>query len=98
MSAVINDESILQDALSKVFKIKDTLNDLLPKLKKFSKLENINNPKYLMEIILFNFNHKESEIKFKKENKKLFLNYGIFSFLKEQYFYKPFNSKQDKGL
>ncbi len=81
---VHQEEISLDRALKVVFKMKETVENLIPSLKALSGTNELNNPKYLMDKILYN---AEDPKKLKEENKKLFMLYGVFSFLKERYFY-----------
>ena len=93
LKSVINHDIILEDALNKVSKIKNVLNDILPILKKYIGNHISNKPDYLLSKILDNLEDQSTRDNFKQENKILFIKYGIFYFLKNKYFYKNSTTK-----
>jgi len=88
LKSVINHDIILNNALKKVSEIKNILNVILPILKKYTGNHTSNKPEYLLSKILDNLENQSTRDNFKKENKTLFMKYGIFYFIKEKYFYK----------
>lgn len=85
---LIDKQCTLGDALNTVDKLKNILIPLLPTLQELAKNDQTNNPKALMESIDPHINNKE----FKKSHTKLFIDFGIFCFLVEKYFYTDTNT------
>lgn len=88
LQSVIDNDISLDDALNKVSDMKNILNNILPMLKRHTGNHTSNNPEYLISKILDKLENKSAKNNFKKENKTLFMKYGIFYFLKDKYFYK----------
>ena len=88
LKSVIRNDIILDDALIKVSQVKKILNNILPILKSHANNHISSQPEYLINNILDKMETTSMRDKFKQDNKKLFMEYGIFYFLKNKYFYK----------
>ncbi len=88
LQSVLNDEIALVDAQSIVTEMKNILNNILPKLKSYTKDNTSNKPQYLMNKLFDTLKGETSRKKFKQENRMLLLMYGIFNRLEQKYFYK----------
>lgn len=88
LKKVIQGTITLEDAQEKVIQIKNILSTLLPELKEITKNNKNFYPRDLVKSIFDSFKNDEEKINFKKENKKLLMEYGAFCILEEKYFYK----------
>lgn len=93
LKSIIREEISLKDALKIVNKIKSHLGELLPELHAFSHKDKGNNPPHLMKMIFDNLEEDQTKEQFKKENKKLMMNFAIYNLLKDKYFYKKENTR-----
>lgn len=95
LNDVINEESTLEDALRVVVKMKSILTNLLPDLHKHAQNNQIHNPKVLMESIQVHLKDNQSKEDFKKNHKKILIDFGVFCFLAERHFYLDLHSESE---
>ena len=88
-----NKKITFDKAIDIIVKMQEVLKPLLPLLQEVSNDFVSNNPEFLRKKLLASFPNQALSEEFKNKHQKMLMNYSMFLFFKETYFYIPSDNK-----